>query len=96
MCSSCCILSNEHTPRLYYSGFMGPLNLRHQPSDISPQPSDLRLQTHLYVSLRCMQVTDTQYRLYAGGGLLKDSVEEQEWMETEAKMETMRRVLKTQ
>ena len=90
------ILSNEHTPRLYYSGFMGPLNLRHQPSDISPQSSALSLQTHLYVSLRCMQVTDTQYRLYAGGGLLKDSVEEQEWMETEAKMETMRRVLKTQ
>ena len=90
------ILSNEHTPRLYYSGFMGPLNLRHQPSDISPQTSDLSPQTHLYVSLRCMQVTDTQYRLYAGGGLLKDSVEEQEWMETEAKMETMRRVLKTQ
>lgn len=74
------ILDNEHTPRLYYSGFMGPLNLQSQ--------------THLYVSLRCMQITDSQYRLYAGGGLLKDSVEEQEWMETEAKMETMRRVLK--
>ena len=83
------ILENEHTPRLYYSGFMGPLNLSPQPSGISPQ-------THLYVSLRCMQITDSQYRLYAGGGLLRDSVEEQEWMETEAKMETMRRVLKTQ
>ena len=83
------ILSNEHTPRLYYSGFMGPLNLK-------SQTSNLKSETHLYVSLRCMQVTDTQYRLYAGGGLLKDSVEEQEWMETEAKMETMRRVLKTQ
>jgi isochorismate synthase len=76
------ILDNEHTPRLYYSGFMGPLNL----SSI----------THLYVSLRCMQITNSLYRLYAGGGLLKDSVEEQEWMETEAKMETMRRVLKTE
>ena len=76
------ILDNEHTPRLYYSGFMGPLNL----SSV----------THLYVSLRCMQITNSLYRLYAGGGLLKDSVEEQEWMETEAKMETMRRVLKTQ
>jgi isochorismate synthase len=76
------ILDNEHTPRLYYSGFMGPLNL----SSV----------THLYVSLRCMQITNSLYRLYAGGGLLKDSVEEQEWMETEAKMETMRRVLKTE
>ena len=81
------ILDNEHTPRLYYSGFMGPLNLQ-------PQTSNLKSPTHLYVSLRCMHITDCQYRLYAGGGLLKDSVEEQEWQETEAKMETMRRVLK--
>ena len=73
------ILENEHTPRQYYSGFMGPLNMSSA--------------THLYVSLRCMQITDSQYRLYAGGGLLKDSVEEQEWLETEAKLETMRRVL---
>ena len=90
------ILSNEHTPRLYYSGFMGPLNLKSQTSNLKSQTSNLKSESHLYVSLRCMQVTDTQYRLYAGGGLLKDSVEEQEWMETEAKMETMRRVLKTQ
>ena len=55
---------------------------------------NIKSQTHLYVSLRCMQITDSQYRLYAGGGLLKDSVEEQEWMETEAKMETMRRVIR--
>ena len=73
------ILENEHTPRQYYSGFMGPLNMSSE--------------THLFVSLRCMQITDSQYRLYAGGGLLKDSVEEQEWQETEAKLETMRRVL---
>lgn len=80
------ILDNEHTPRLYYSGFMGPLNFKSLTSN--PQS-----QTHLYVSLRCMQITDSLYRLYAGGGLLKDSVEDQEWMETEAKMETMRRVI---
>ena len=73
------ILDNEHTPRLYYSGFMGPLNMEDS--------------THLYVSLRCMQITDSLYRLYAGGGLLKDSVEEQEWQETEAKLETMRQCI---
>jgi len=89
------ILRNEHTPRLYYSGFMGPLNLKSQTSNLKSQTSNLKSESHLYVSLRCMQITDTQYRLYAGGGLLKDSIEEQEWMETEAKMETMRRVLKT-
>lgn len=74
------ILHNEHTPRRYYSGFMGPLFLAGE-------------QTHLYVSLRCMQIEGQQCHLYAGGGLLKDSVEEQEWQETEAKLETMRRCL---
>lgn len=73
------IMEHEPVPRQYYSGFMGPFNLSSS--------------THLYVSLRCMQITDSQYRLYAGGGLLKDSVEEQEWQETEAKLETMRSLL---
>ena len=50
-------------------------------------------ETHLYVSLRCMNIEGGYYHLYAGGGLLKDSTEEQEWMETEAKLETMRRII---
>jgi isochorismate synthase len=50
-------------------------------------------ETHLYVSLRCMNIEGDTCHLYAGGGLLKDSTEEQEWAETEAKMETMRRIL---
>ncbi len=73
------ITQNECTPRRYYSGFMGPLSLRDS--------------THLYVSLRCMNIAADQCRLYAGGGLLKDSRMEQEWKETEAKMETMRGLL---
>jgi isochorismate synthase len=71
------ITHNEHTPRRYYSGFMGPIG-----------PS-----THLYVSLRCMNIEGSRYHLYAGGGLLKDSILEQEWLETEAKLETMRSLL---
>lgn len=74
------IVENEHTDRRYYSGFMGPL---------APDGT-----THLYVSLRCMQIADARhYRLYAGGGLLKESTEELEWRETEAKMGTMLRCL---
>ena len=69
------IVCNEHTPRRYYSGFQGWLGEE---------------KTHLYVSLRCMRIEDNRYYLYAGGGLLKDSMEEQEWQETEAKLETMR------
>ena len=75
------IVKNEHTPRRYYSGFMGPV---------------AQEDTHLYVSLRCMNIDSDVCHLYAGGGLLKDSVEEQEWLETEAKMETMKKLLYVQ
>jgi isochorismate synthase len=40
-----------------------------------------------------MNIDASGYHLYAGGGLLRDSILEQEWMETEAKLETMRRLL---
>ncbi|MBQ7472582.1 MAG: chorismate-binding protein [Prevotella sp.] len=51
------------------------------------------LDEALYVSLRCMEIDGSRYRLYAGGGLLRDSIEQQEWEETEAKMQTMRALL---
>lgn len=74
------ILEHEHTPRRYYSGFVGPLS-----------PSG---QTQLFVSLRCMNIhADGACDLYAGGGLLKESEMEAEWAETEAKMETIYKVL---
>ena len=73
------IVRHEHTPRRYYSGFMGML--------------DPQAQTFLYVSLRCMNIEHDMCHLYAGGGLLKDSVEEQEWQETEAKLDTMRKCI---
>lgn len=75
------ILQNEHHARSYYSGFMGPLFVNGQ--------------TDLFVTLRCMQIFEDHYRLYAGGGILKDSLEEQEWAETETKLDTMRNILKT-
>ena len=80
------IIAHEHAPRHYYSGFMGPLNL---PLTSHHSP----LTTHLYVSLRCMHITSDTYHLYAGGGLLRESTEQQEWQETEAKLDTMRHVL---
>ena len=74
------ILQHEHQSREYYSGFVGP---------ISPQG-----KTHLFVSLRCMNIlSEGICELYAGGGLLKESEMEKEWKETEAKMQTIRRVL---
>lgn len=73
------ICGNEAYERKYYSGFTGPLSFYGC--------------TRLYVILRCMQVDNCKYRLYAGGGLLADSEEQEEWLETEAKMDTMRRCL---
>lgn len=73
------ILQNEHHDRSYYSGFMGPLSVNGR--------------THLFVTLRCMQIFQDGYRLYAGGGLLTDSDEEQEWQETETKLDTMRNII---
>lgn len=74
------ILHNEAADRLYYSGFCGPLNREGE--------------SHLYVSLRCMQLLADGYRLYAGGGLLPKSQMQQEWNETEAKMEAMRQLIR--
>ena len=74
------ILQNEHHHRSYYSGFMGPLFVEGK--------------TNLFVTLRCMELFSNGYRLYAGGGILKDSREEQEWQETEIKLDTMRNIIK--
>ena len=75
------IIVHEPHQRRYYSGFLGPLD-----------PSG---ETHLYVTLRCMEQVGNSLRLYAGGGLLKGSRQNIEWEETEAKLDTMRRLLKT-
>ena len=73
------IVRNEYAPRGYYSGFVGPL-----------YPDKC---THLFVSLRCMRIDHDGCSLYAGGGLLENSVMETEWVETEDKMDTMRALL---
>jgi len=89
------ITHNEFAPRLYYSGFVGPL---HTDNDGVPTPSDTApytdASTHLFVALRCMRITPHHYYLYAGGGLLADSEEATEWRETEDKMDTMRNLIK--
>lgn len=73
------IIANEATPRLYYSGFAGPVGINGE--------------TRLYVSLRCAQLTPTHARLYAGGGIMPDSQCEAEWYETEGKAGTIMSVL---
>ena len=69
------IMGNETCDRSYYSGFSGPL--------------DIHGETAMFVSLRCMRIFGDRYRLYAGGGILPQSEEQQEWNETSAKMQAM-------
>lgn len=69
----------ESQSRSYYSGFSG----------IVFPDND----THLFVTLRCLQIHDQQARLFAGGGLLLESQEEAEWEETQRKMNTMLELL---
>lgn len=73
------IKQNPDIERRYYAGFIGP----YKPM----------AQTALYVTLRCMQITPTSCRLYAGGGILPESEEEAEWQETCLKMQAMRRLI---
>lgn len=65
--------------RGYYSGFLGWL--------------DPEGHTDIYVNLRCMHIRDNACTLYAGGGLLPSSTLEEEWQETERKLQTMRYVV---
>lgn len=73
------ILENEGYDRRYYSGFIGWI--------------DPDGRTDLYVNLRCMHIEDEQLTLYAGGGLLASSELNDEWLETEKKLQTMKRLI---
>lgn len=73
------IRENEGHDRSYYSGFIGWL---------APEE-----KSGLYVNLRCMNILPDAFVLYAGGGILASSEAESEWLETEAKMQTMMRLL---
>ncbi len=74
------ILANEGYDRSYYSGFIGRL--------------DPDGKTGLYVNLRCMHIGNDSLTLYAGGGLLPSSDLKDEWLETEKKMQTLKRLLR--
>lgn len=75
------IMTHESASRDYYSGFLGPIGINSS--------------TDLFVALRCMRIAGRECRLYAGGGLLAESREEDEWRETEAKLEAMREIFTT-
>ena len=72
-------LKEEGYDRRYYSGFTGRLH-----------PAG---NTDLYVNLRCMHIGQQSLNLYAGGGLMPSSVIDEEWQETEDKLQTMLKLI---
>ena len=73
------IFGNEGYDRRFYTGFLGPLGIKDE--------------SHLYVNLRCMQLHHNQAILYVGAGITKESDPDKEWLETEAKCQTLLKVI---
>lgn len=78
------ILEHESIQRAYYSGCLGLINATHHGGAGC---------SAVYVNLRCMQLDDEHAVLYAGGGLLETSQLQEEWLETERKLQTISSVL---
>lgn len=75
------ILENENYQREFYTGFLGPIALNGASASIM-------------VNLRCMKIQDDIARIFVGGGITLASNSDDEWKETQNKMQTMLQVLK--
>lgn len=73
------LAASEQIERDYYAGYSGP---------IAPNGAFA-----FYVTLRCFYVTEHGCDLFAGGGVLPQSEAEDEWLETERKLDAMRRLM---
>ncbi len=69
----------EHIDRLYYAGYTGPV------------AADGTFS--FFVTLRCLHVVDQGCDLYAGSGILQASTADEEWEETERKLNALRALL---
>lgn len=76
------IREKEKHARKYYTGYLGPWKLNQQ--------------VNLFVNLRCMEITDDEFILYAGGGITSKSIPEREWEETNQKATTLLAVINTE
>ena len=73
------IAEQELHDREFYSGFLGPVNIREE--------------SHLFVNLRTMKISGNEATLYAGCGITEDSNPLKEWSETEMKIQTLMGVI---
>lgn len=72
----------EGYDRQYYSGYLGPVNFNNSIA--------------IFVNLRCAQLLADRAILYAGAGVTIDSIPEDEWNETQIKMNTLLQVISQQ
>lgn len=79
------IENNEGYSREFYTGYAGEWfkNLETGVLD----------STELYVNLRCMKIEDHSAHVFVGCGITKDSIPEDEYIETVNKSQTMKKVL---
>lgn len=74
------IKSKENMDRLYYAGFIGPLD-------------SLKRKASLFVNLRSMYVYNNNAYLFSGSGLMKESDHAEERKEIETKLNTLTSLL---
>jgi isochorismate synthase len=72
------ILQYEKSPRKLYTGFWGALNMDKKSA--------------VYVNLRNAEWFANGYSAYAGAGITADSIPANEWIETERKLEAIRKI----
>ena len=72
------ILTNEGYNRTFYAGFMG---------------YETENESEFFVNLRCAKIYQNKVKLYVGGGIMPDSIPENEWKETELKSKTIGELL---
>jgi isochorismate synthase len=72
------ILKNEGYNRTFYAGFMG-----------YSKPNE----SEYFVNLRCAKIFSNKVKLYVGGGIMPDSIPQNEWRETEMKSKTIGELL---
>ena len=94
------IIANEDYQRLYYTGYLGELNIpkemkraRNTRNVENLAYGAIKRTTALYVNLRCMQWEDNTASIYVGGGITSRSLPEKEWEETVNKLRTMHTIL---
>jgi isochorismate synthase len=66
---------HEGYDREMYAGYFGPVNIHNE--------------TNLFVNLRCMQLFEDVVRIYAGAGVIADSIPQKEKEEVEIKIQSI-------